>query len=220
MNYFSHGHRYTDRPYFMVGTAVPDMLSAVDRQVRVRTKETRPFADGSATPQAELAAGILQHLHDDAWFHVTPAFYSTTGQLTALFRELLVDDDSPRASFLGHIVTELLLDAVLIERDPGVLEAYYTAFSQIDAVVVEATVNAIARRPTERLAPLIPLFLQERFLGDYVEPQTLLIRLNQVLRRVKLQPLPPETTTLLAVAREIVEASAPQLLSPPPGSLS
>lgn len=218
MNYFSHGHRYIDRPHFLVGTAVPDLLSAVDRQVRVRTRDTLPLADGSDSPRAELAAGILQHLHDDAWFHATPAFYSTTAQLTALFRELLVDDDSPRASFLGHIVTELLLDAVLIQRNPSVLEAYYTAFSQVDGALVEATVNAIARRPTERLAPLIPLFVQERFLADYVQPDGLLVRLNQVLRRVKLQPLPAETTTLLAEAREIVEASAQQLLSPPQGS--
>ena len=136
MNYFTHGLRFTDRPYYLVGTALPDMLSVVDRQVRLRSKRVAPFADGTGTVQAELAAGVLQHLDDDAWFHNTPAFLLVTGQLTRLFRELLPADDGYRPALLGHIVMELLLDGVLIRANPGMLDAYYAAFSAIDPHVV------------------------------------------------------------------------------------
>ena len=39
MNYFAHGHRFVDDPYFLAGTAVPDWLSVVDRKVRVRAAQ-------------------------------------------------------------------------------------------------------------------------------------------------------------------------------------
>src|SRR5579871_4042743 len=127
MNYFAHGHRYTDRPYFLAGTAIPDWLSVADRQVRMRPRRVQPFADGSGSPAAELAAGILQHLHDDGWFHRTRAFAEVTATLTTAFRGLLIDPDDHRPSFLGHIVTELILDGLLVVRQPDLLRAYYAS---------------------------------------------------------------------------------------------
>src|SRR5579864_6568298 len=134
MNYFAHGLQFVDRPYFLAGTALPDWLSVVDRRVRLRARQVHPFADGSGTPSAELAAGVLQHLDDDAWFHNTPAFAVASAQLTLVIREALPADDGHRPSFLGHILTEMLLDAVLIERHPERLSRYYKALSQLDAL--------------------------------------------------------------------------------------
>jgi hypothetical protein len=213
MNYFAHGVRFLDRPYFLAGTAIPDWLSVVDRQVRLRAKHVEPFASGEATPEAELAAGILQHLRDDAWFHATGAFARVSAELTILFRETLPPDDAHRPSFLGHIVTEMLLDAVLIARDPRALDNYYEALLRLDGERIERAVNRMARRPTDRLALFIPLFGQERFLADYQDPARLFVRLNQILRRVKLAPLPQAAQNVLADALGIVEPSAGDLLS-------
>lgn len=212
MNYFAHGVRFLDRPYFLAGTALPDWLSVVDRQVRLRARRVEPFVSGDATPEAELAAGIMQHLRDDAWFHATPAFARVTAELTRLFRDALPPDDAHRPSFLGHIVTEMLLDAILIARDPPLLDAYYMAFAELDALRIESAVNRMARHPTDRLALFIPLFRRERFLADYQEPSRLLTRLNQILKRVTLSPLPGETESVLRAAWAIVETNAGELL--------
>ena len=218
MNYFAHGIRFVDRPWFLAGTALPDWLSVIDRRVRLRARRVVPFADGSGSPQAELAAGVLQHLDDDAWFHRTAAFALVTGELTRLFRESLPGDDGYRPSLLGHIVTEMLLDAVLIDRDPPRLDAYYAALETVEGQIVEEAVNAMARYATDRLALFVPLFSRERFLEDYGDSSRLLFRLNQVLRRVKLNPLPGEVATVLETARKHVEQNAEALL--PAGVLS
>src|SRR6187549_1298898 len=126
MNYFAHGIRYLDRPYFLIGTALPALMSVVARQVRLRARRVTPFAVGSRAPESELAEGILQHLRDDAWFHATPAFAEVSADLTRRFRAVLPPDDAHRPSFLGHIVTEILLDGVLIAADPGRLDEYYS----------------------------------------------------------------------------------------------
>ena len=224
MNYFAHAVRFLDRPYFLIGTALPDMLSVSDRGSRLRSKIVFPFAETATGDTAELAGGILQHLHDDGWFHNTLAFHSVTGELTRLFRSALPnDDDGHRPAFLGHIVTEMLLDSVLIARDPLALDRYYAALAEIDPDFVQATVNQLVRQPADRLAALIPLFRQERFLADYVDSPRLLFRLNQVLRRVKLQPLPGEVVEVLDAARVVVAQNADELLagfqfSPSPSS--
>jgi hypothetical protein len=212
MNYFAHGFRFIDRPYFLAGTAVPDWLAVADRAARVRSPRVAPFADGTESPQAEVAAGILQHLSDDSWFHSTRAFFEVTSELTRRFRTLLTGNADHHPSFLGHIVTELILDGVLVRRDESLLERYYLALRQISPQIVQEIVNQMVRQPTSRLAAFIPMFNHERFLWDYLQPSQLLFRLNQVLRRVKLRPLPQEAERVLATAWTLVESRAGELL--------
>lgn len=212
MNYFSHGIRYLDRPYFLAGTAVPDMLSVADRKVRVRGRFVEPLLDHVDQRTREIARGVWQHLRDDAWFHERAVFVETCGAVTRCIKTCLGPDDGFRPAFLGHIVTELLLDRCLIVRYPEKLEAYYQALAGIDAFELERAVNSMAKFSTSRLAPLVPLFLKERFLFDYVEYPRLRYRLNQVMRRVKLQCLPVEMEEVLAEAADVVERNAGDLL--------
>jgi hypothetical protein len=212
MNYFSHGIRFIDRPYFLAGTAVPDWIRVFDRDVRVRSQNAAPFATGDNSIRAELAAGILQHLEDDDAFHGNGTFMQICAQLSILFRDGLPADDGLRPSFLGHIATELILDAILIERFPDRLHAYYDALRQIDSEVIQGHVNAMVREPAKRLAEFIAVFHREQFLWDYRDTKRMLVRLNQVMWRVKLPPLPPETVRLLDAARPIVERNFERLL--------
>jgi hypothetical protein len=212
MNYFAHAIRFLDRPYFLAGTALPDWLSVVDRRVRLRGRHVEPFCTGSGAPDAEVAAGVLQHLADDAWFHKTPAFAIASAELTVLCRAALPADDRHRPAFLGHILTEMLLDAVLIERHPERLEAYYAALAQLEPRVVEDAVNQMTRNATDRLHEFIPLFARERFLADYLDSRRLLGRLNQIMRRVGLNSLPATLEGPLDEARRIVHRHAAGLL--------
>ena len=213
MNYFAHGIRFLDRPHFLAGTAVPDWMSVADRSVRVRPKLAAELRDEPENA-GETARGILQHFHDDDWFHSTRGFALITADLTHQFEQLLAGDDGMRPGFLGHIVTELLLDAVLIEADSAKLDEYYAVLEQVDPLEVQEVVNRSARRTTERLPVFVTLFLRERFLYDYLKSEGLLYRLNQVLRRVKLHPLPDVATEVLNAGRELVRRKVHDLLPP------
>lgn len=213
MNYFSHGYQYLDRPHFLIGTAMPDLLSVADRKVRLRSRRVEPFADGSNTPEAEFAAGVLQHLSDDQWFHRSDAFTNVTAQLGAWFRDSLPVDEGFRPGFLGHLVMELLLDSELIRRHPEKLDEYYRVMDSIDPVWVQSRINAMTRDSTDQVAPLLPLFLQERFLWDYLDGEKLLARLNQVMRRIKLNTLPESFVEVLERGRRLVATHADDLLT-------
>ena len=214
MNYFSHAIRFLDRPVFAVATGLPDMLSVADRSVRLRARRMEPFRETASPFDAEVAAGALQHLEDDAWFHKTRAFVETNVELTRLFRETIGSDDGMRCSFLGHIVTELQLDGVLAERYPDLLDRYYDIVGDTDADAIQTCVNQMAARQTDRLATLIPKFHQEQFLRDYEDPSRLRFRLNQVMLRVRLELLPEALEEALAESWRIVTSRAEALLPP------
>jgi hypothetical protein len=213
MNYFAHGLPHLAEPYLLAGTAVPDWLNVADRSVRVRSKQATLLVDSPEAALADVARGIVQHHQDDAWFHDTTAFHELCWQFTAWIRDTVPDDEGFRPSLLGHILVEILLDAELIGRHPAQLEQYYQALEQIDAQVVEAAVNRIAARATERLALLVPLFCSERFLWDYLDDGKLLMRLNQVMRRVRLPTLPEAVLDVLPRARFAVAARTDELLA-------
>ncbi len=213
MNYFAHALPYFDRPYMMAGTAIPDWMAVADRSVRVRTKHAEAFLDDPDPETAAVARGVLQHLRDDAAFHGTRPFAETSLALTVQVRDVLEGETGMRPAFLGHLLTEVLLDASLIADDVDRVDEYYRVLGSVDAERVEAAFNRMAPNPTRRLAVFIELFLRERILRDYLEDAKLWVRLNQVMRRVRQQTLPERFMTILPAARRLVDQRRDGLLA-------
>jgi hypothetical protein len=212
VNYLAHALPFLEDPYFTAGTGVPDWLSVVDRGVRVRATLAEPLLGDGDRATAAVAGGVLQHLRDDARFHESRAFAELMLDLTARARDALGGERGFRPGFLGHLLVEVLLDAALAAEDTRRLDRYYAALEAVDAPFVEQAVNRMARRPTDRLAALIFGFRRHRILWDYLEDGKLLGRLGQVMRRVKMEPLPEDFGRVLPAARRLVAARAGELL--------
>jgi hypothetical protein len=218
MNYFSHAYAHLDAPYFVAGTAVPDWLNVVDRRVRCRSRHAVPFCGDPYPEVARLAQGIVRHHADDLAFHQTREFTELSLAFACDIRRLLDDDTPHRPGFLGHILVEILLDATLIERDPGAVERYYQQLAAVDPELVAQTVGRMTGRPVAALATWIDRFLEERFLFDYTDDAKLLVRLGQVMRRVGLPPLTETLLAFLPDARRRVGLWADRLLAPAHGT--
>lgn len=118
---------------------------------------------------ASLARGVMQHHHDDRWFHQTEHFVLLSTVFASELRALLIEQSGHQAGFVGHIVVELLLDSVLSDDNPDYLIAYYSAIESLDVALVQDAANRVCTKPFSALEKLIPRFLQERFLADYTE---------------------------------------------------
>jgi len=213
MNYFAHALPLLDRPYFAAGAGVPDWLAVADRRVRLRIKHVEPFLADADPLAAAVAGGVRRHLDEDARFHNTRAFAELSWQLTVMVRDALRDREGLRPSFLGHILVEILLDATLALENPHLLERYYGLLEEIEPGLVQAAVNRMAPRPTDRLSIMIAEFRRQRVLWDYLEDDKLLMRLNQIMRRVKLPPLPDEFAGIFTSARRMVGERKNDLLA-------
>lgn len=214
MNYLAHGWRYADEPYVLAGTAAPDWLSVIDRKIRLRSRTAADFVADTDPIVASLARGIVQHHADDAWFHATTAFSELSLQFAVEIREVLPDDEGFRPSFLGHILVELLLDRALAEDEPKRLDNYYAALAKLDADLTQHAISRLATRPVDRIVMLLPRFLSERFLYDYLDDAKLLMRINHVMRRVGLPQLPAGLVELIPSLRQRVRERMADLLTP------
>ena len=193
---------------------MPDWLSVADRGVRLRPRVVEPFRDHDDPIVAGIANGVLRHVHDDGWFHRAAAFYEVNGEVSRCIREALNNEEGYRYTFLGHVLAELLLDAALMELYPDELNEYYAVVNALDADRVQAAVNVMAKRPTHRLALLIQRFATVQFLRDYLDDARLLYRLNQVMQRVKLKPLPDAMLTAIRDSRQTLRDRRSALLPP------
>ena len=214
MNYLAHAINYLDRPLFMSGTGVPDMLSVVDRKVRVRSRNLTPLIDSQDSEVVEIATGILQHLHDDQWFHATKIFNQLNLEFALALRDADPEDTSLRPRFLGHIVIELLLDARLAELHPGVLDRYYEILVRVDAEQIQQVINLASTCQTDQFVRFFEAFCRERFLYDYLDDDRLAYRLNQVMKRVGLPTFGDSVTELFASMRQRVYQCHTELLLP------
>jgi len=214
MNYFAHGRAFTDDPYLLAGTALPDWLSVVDRKVRVRGRQAVLFTDDPDPCVAALAGGVAQHCRDDAWFHETPAFAELSLEFCRDLQAVLGADQGFRPFFLGHILVEILLDSALISAEPERLQAYYQALESLDGTAIQNSVRRICGRLLDDLPQFIALFCRERFLWDYADDAKLFFRLNQVMRRVGLATLPRQFIDILPQARQRVCECRRALLTP------
>lgn len=216
MNFLAHSLFCSDDPYEVAGAAVPDWLPLTRPRVRCRSKAAAPHVDHDDPQVASLARGILRHHADDDWFHNTVAFGELELQLARTIRRATRDEDGMRPKFLGHILLEMLLDWVLAERDPQLLPVYYELLEGVDPVRVADAVSEFTAADASQLGgSIIPKFLELRFLFDYADDQRLLLRLNQVMRRVRLPELGAAFVEILPAARESVAARADELLAAP-----
>jgi hypothetical protein len=215
MNFLCHALPYLENPLLAVSTGVPDWLSMADRKIRARGKLARPFLRSDDPELRSVAGGIIRHIEDDRWFHGTQAFVETNLRLAVELRRLLPGDAGFRPTFVGHILIEIFLDAFWIRDDRGNAENYYSAVASVCPRTVQRCVNAITGKPTDRLTAVIERFADLQFLYDYLDHDKLLMRLNQVMKRVRLTPLPVEVRQWLPEAQKLVESRRHRLLTPP-----
>lgn len=215
MNFLSHGRNALHDPWLLAGTQLPDWLSASDRRSRLVRERVLAAVAHDDGPTRMLAAGVRAHLDDDVWFHGSAAFFEVNGELTRRIRARFSEDRRLRASFLGHVLLEVLLDAHLMERHSGMIDRYYEVLAQVDGERVRALASAWTTEPPRRLGELIERFRRSEFLRGYASDEGVVLRLDGLLSRVRQPMLPPGFVELLPSARRLVYERADDLLTPP-----
>ena len=128
------------------------------------------------------------------------------------YREKFGNSQTMRASLIGHIVIEMLLDAWLESKYPGSMESMYVWLAKLDAEKIQQSINQFATKPTDKLAPEIGRFLKVRYLFDYLKDEGVRYRMNKVLGRLKLDLMPKESIDWIGKKRQLIYEQAPELL--------
>ena len=178
----------------------------------------RSFRQASVTPEGlneeesrDLIDGIDSHFEADRAFHTNPVFENLCLESAQRIRRVY-GTPSTRVSFMVHVSIELLLDATLSENDPELLPRYYETLERVDGQRLESGANQIHGSPLPQFQLFLRRFLESRFLYSYATDASLLERLQQILRRARLEPAHPSFTSHLQQLRVEVQRQWKALL--------
>ncbi len=193
MNYLSHfvfNHDICGRPaepYFALGCVLPDLWLRYSRVHRIRWPAVRA-AEPTEARDAELRAGLLNHVEVDQRFHALPVFHEWQRRVKSAVER----DGQPPAlvDFVAHAALELALDHRLLHADPALIERFYGLLEICDTDDVAARVGRLGRVRTDGLADVIRAFFARRFLRHYRTVAGLAAVIRIILRLAHIPPLP------------------------------
>lgn len=190
MNLLSHF--YLDRDlvnsYFTVGAATPDLLSIYNSNVRAKAVHLRKMDEETADKiNPAFLDGLKRHFFADGVFHTSPLFQKETRRISELLVEFFPHTTVPRKFFIAHILLELMLDKVLIDLHPGLLDSYYGHFQSLQPFrVIRSSTELAVGANLPNYENYMTNFLRKKFLFHYAEYDHIAFVLRRILRRVRI----------------------------------
>ncbi len=190
---------------YVLGTALPDLLPLAERRVRLRPAQVASAKTQSACETA-LAAGVFVHLATDAVFHKTTAFSSAQAVVGDLLADTAFVGMRVRRFFVAHVLTELVLDAVLLRADPALADRFYSAFAEADFDAAARWAEAVAGKALPHLPAVLSRFAEAQYLRHYAEDEGVATGLSNLCRRAGQDTFEGENFARLAgVIKEAAE---------------
>jgi hypothetical protein len=179
MNYLSHFYFFKKEndPYYNCGLIFPDWLASFKR-----TKLVSNIVTGNNTEE-RIAAGVQNHFLGDKIFHSSSYFREHTHGIKLLLEKSNLDKEKFRFSFLAHILLEMMLDRLLLLKNPYLGTDFYDNLDKCDEDILLyfAMRNS---RTDEGFLTLIQKFKQYRFLLQYIRTDSFVYSLSRITGRV------------------------------------
>lgn len=180
MNYLSHYYlnRQQPSPYFKLGLLLPDLIPGFNAQMRRAVFSHKPQIEA----EKQLLAGIERHYLEDRIFHNLPGF----AYYNRLTKQLVLDHTQirRRTFYLCHVAVEMMLDKILMQQKPELLDDFYHNLQQIELPVVDSYLAGLDRKHlADDLFRNFIWFTEKQFLRKYVDMKSFTVALLRVFNR-------------------------------------
>ncbi|PVH24890.1 hypothetical protein [Sphingobacterium corticibacter] len=184
MNFLSHFYfeRYASESARVVGCLLPDLLKNADKDYVFHPNrfEEQLFAHPQLT---EIYQGWYRHVDVDKVFHSSTFFLEHNHQLRKKLDPIL--SHLPiRASFMGHISLELLLDHLLIEHQMVNVNRLYEHLAHVNRPILKRFLEIIGLADTSKFFHFYDQFLEWKYIREYADLRSLPVPLFNISKRV------------------------------------
>lgn len=201
MNFLSHyflDRNTNDNCYFFAGLCVPDLLSLYARIFRIPFQKIE-FEEEEKSDYNNFLKGLKRHEQVDGLFHNSEFFRQQMRNVSELLRAQKFHSQNLRSFFLAHIVVELMLDKILIQRYPELLDDYYKTLERVDLNLFYQFLNQMNQKwmgTDEKniltLKDAMQRFCKRKFLTGFVNRANIIFALNRMRMSVGLDELSNE----------------------------
>lgn len=181
MNYISHFYSLpSPSANATLGVLLPDIIP---RFSYLHNKFFLHFdSDKLDAEERELWRGIAQHYTDDSIFHELPAFKIGMKRIENEMEKHDSLKDLRRQYLISHVLYELIIDHLLIERYPGIVGDIY---KQIDGIEISTVLGFFDKIMDSKVQNDLFLntfnrFVHRRFLNFYAIDSNLVKSLHMV----------------------------------------
>jgi len=176
MNFIAHYHFYkSDDCYYNLGLVLPDLVKSF---CKTHLKPSEPLVHPSLN---NLNQGSIVHLNADKLFH--NSFYFTTCE-----KHLSEIADTkaqwPRKWFLNHLLCEILLDRIIIDQYPNIVEQFYKDLKSVNTEQVALYLKKTGVNNPQNFNEGLDRFVSAQFIFDYINNEKIILALSRVYRRL------------------------------------
>jgi hypothetical protein len=179
LNYISHYFffHHKGEPYFNCGLIFPDWIAAYKRN-KLNSKIIT-----ASSEEKKLEEGILLHYYGDKIFHGSTFFEESRHGIKNILEKSKLDKEKFRFTFISHLVLEMMIDRILIKKDPELGIEFYESLDQCD---LDKLVNFAVKNSgiDEACRELISGFRQHRFILHYANDEGFAYSLARITKRV------------------------------------
>ncbi|MES2726714.1 MAG: hypothetical protein V4643_06400 [Bacteroidota bacterium] len=175
MNYLSH--YYIDHQkgnyYFNAALFLPDFARNYVKHF------TNTFTDFTEHEQ-NLLAGCLAHYQADKTFHPSAFFNQYNTAIVEEINQFVPLAHLPRKWFLGHILTEMLIDRLIVKQMPEICHQFYHDLAQIDTKILHVYVSRFSFKNADPFIKNFRHFCDARYLFGYALDESFVYSLTRV----------------------------------------
>lgn len=182
MNYFSHyyfDHEYAEHAY-NTGLVLPDFARTFIKGARFKLGEEIPHE------QAErFRRGAVAHIARDQKFHQSLYFKQSAEVILEKLKSIPPDRRIARSWFGAHLLSEMLLDRVLIKERKEWLGHFYESLAESSREGLSYFLKASGIERQSDFLRGLDRFTEARYLYHYLDNESLVYSLNRVYMGVK-----------------------------------
>ena len=179
LNYFAHYFfdHIEDDAYHNFGLSAPDFVRNFIRGKKL--KRIKP-EDLGHFPSVRLAEGSRKHILRDNSFHASAFFNQMEQQVNQALKPAFVELDMQRYWFAAHLLSEMMIDRVLMKQHPSLMDQYYIDLEQTNLGEVSLFLKGQGIDDTSDFETRMSHFIDVQYLKRYVDDEALTYSLNRI----------------------------------------
>lgn len=206
MNYLSHYYfdRDEDNKYYNIGLILPDLARSHIAKLRINPYKNITFTTKEISSMND---GCNKHFASDRKFHNWMTFVELTNKATDMIRES-GDKDINRDYFITHIMVEILLDKILLDKNPSLADDFYAMIDSVEMDWILKFMRYAGLQDDELWKGQHRRFMKAGFLKSYTSIENVIAAVEGVSANLGMIELNDDQRNLLI---EICKAIEPEL---------
>lgn len=179
MNYFSHfiTDHETGNDYYNTGLLLPDVTRQWVKQLK------NPIIPFPGTKEEAIFRGCARHYASDKKFHASSFFREIQELSDSLIKQTPFSALLNRKWFLAHIMSELMIDRIMVKAYPELLNAFYDSLDRAEADTLRSFFRCYGWEETGDFFHFFNHFRSVRYIQYYTDNNKFVYSLNRIMLR-------------------------------------